>query len=610
MNKKKSILIVEDESIIAADMERCVEGLGYAVASVVSSGREAIQKAEELRPDLVLMDIVLRGDMDGIEAAEKIQSRFSIPVVYVTAHVDEKRIRNAKRTEPFGYILKPFADKELMVTVELALYKHEIDQKLKESEAKYRSLVENTSVGITAIDIAGNFVFVNQKMCDMIGYKEEEMFGRNYASFLHPDDTSRILEIFQQAVQNPGKRTELEYRVVHKDGHAIHCYSVPTVFMKKGKIDGFNVIVINITERKWAEAAMLKEHTFTNAILNTAGALIVVYDREKGIVRFNKACMRKTGYSFEEVKGKRSWDLLIVPGEKKKVKAYFKTMRAGMLVKENENHWLAKDGSQLLVAWSNTVLLDAEDNVEHIISIGIDITERKRAEEENVRHRTELRNLTNQLIRTQEAERKKLSRELHDEMGQALTAVKINLSMFQKQLGTDVPEDIGERLKETDTLVDTLLDQTHELALDLHPSILDDLGLVPTLRWYSERFAHRSDIKVKFETDDIEGRLDPEIETVLYRTAQETLTNIAKHAEARHVKIRLRKRKSSVELTVKDDGKGFDLEKVTLHEEKKHRVGLLGMRERVASVGGIFRIETNPGRGTKLLIQIPLGERT
>jgi signal transduction histidine kinase len=195
-------------------------------------------------------------------------------------------------------------------------------------------------------------------------------------------------------------------------------------------------------------------------------------------------------------------------------------------------------------------------------------------------------------------------------MGQALTAVNINLSMLRKQLGTDVSDDIGERLKETDALVDTLLDQTHELSLDLHPSILDDLGLVPTLRWYSERFAHRSGIKVKFETDDIEGRLDSEIETALYRTVQETLTNIAKHAEAQHVTIRLRKRKSSVELTVRDDGKGFDLDKVAHHEAKRHRVGLLGIRERAAAVGGIFRIETNPGRGTKLSIQIPLGECT
>ena len=137
-----SIMLVEDEIIVAADVKNRLENMGYDVLGIFDTGEEAIQKAGELKPDMVLMDIVLKGEMDGIDAAQKIREQFDIPLIYLTAYSDKKTLERAKVTEPFGYVLKPFEDREIQSAIEMALYKHQMEKKLKESEEKYRKLVE------------------------------------------------------------------------------------------------------------------------------------------------------------------------------------------------------------------------------------------------------------------------------------------------------------------------------------------------------------------------------------------------------------------------------------------------------------------------------------
>src|SRR5918998_5646729 len=136
------ILVVEDESIVALDIQERLESLGYDVPTTVAAGETAIEQAGLLRPDLVLMDIQLQGRMDGIEAADHIRQRFGIPVVYLTANADHPTVQRAKVSEPFGYMIKPFEERELHTTIEVALYKHRAEHRLKESEERYRLLVE------------------------------------------------------------------------------------------------------------------------------------------------------------------------------------------------------------------------------------------------------------------------------------------------------------------------------------------------------------------------------------------------------------------------------------------------------------------------------------
>ncbi len=235
-----------------------------------------------------------------------------------------------------------------------------------------------------------------------------------------------------------------------------------------------------------------------------------------------------------------------------------------------------------------------------------EITERKRAEEAVMKHRRDLQRLSAQLINAQEAERKRISQELHDEMGQALTAMSINLAAIEKELPSELTPTIRERLAETSALADRTLEQVRELSLDLRPAMLDDLGLVPTLRWYVNRYAKRLNIEAEFEATDFEGRLTAGVETALYRVVQEALTNAARHAQANRVHIHLKCKGATVAAFIEDDGQGFDVQEVAGLEAPERGAGLLGMRERVASLGGSFRIQSRPGQGTRLTIEIPI----
>ncbi len=188
------ILVVEDEGIVAKDIKNRLKGFGYAVCALVSSAEEAIKKVEEMHPDLVLMNILLKGKMDGIEAAEQIRNRFNIPVVYLTAYTDDETLQRAKITEPFGYILKPFEDKELHTAIEIALYKHKMEQELKQSFEKLRSIMEET-IHILALTVekrdpytAGHQQRVTRLSCAIakeMRLSEDKIEGIHMAAVIH-----------------------------------------------------------------------------------------------------------------------------------------------------------------------------------------------------------------------------------------------------------------------------------------------------------------------------------------------------------------------------------------------------------------------------------------
>ena len=165
------ILVVEDESIVALDIQDRLESLGYEVPATVASGEKAIEQAGLLRPDLVLMDIQLQGRMDGVEAADQIRRRFGIPVIYLTANADHPTVQRAKFTEPFGYVIKPFEERELHTTIEVALYKHQAEQTLKESEERYRLLAELSPEAIIVQSDDG-IVYANPAAASLFGAAE------------------------------------------------------------------------------------------------------------------------------------------------------------------------------------------------------------------------------------------------------------------------------------------------------------------------------------------------------------------------------------------------------------------------------------------------------
>jgi signal transduction histidine kinase len=215
-----------------------------------------------------------------------------------------------------------------------------------------------------------------------------------------------------------------------------------------------------------------------------------------------------------------------------------------------------------------------------------------------------LRRLSNRVLEVQEQERTRISRDLHDEVGQMLTAINVNLAVLRKALAKE-DEAVVARMTDTQNLIEQTMETVHRFSRELRPAMLDDLGLLPALRSYIKSFTTRTGIAVRLDAahaEEIE-RLDPERKTVLYRVVQEGLNNIAKHARAQNVEIAAHSVDRSVRLQVRDDGQGFRADSQAGSEVK--RLGLLGLEERVRLVNGDFAVDSEPGRGTVLRISLP-----
>lgn len=233
--------------------------------------------------------------------------------------------------------------------------------------------------------------------------------------------------------------------------------------------------------------------------------------------------------------------------------------------------------------------------------------ERRQAEAKREEYSRKLRVLSRRLVETQETERRNLARELHDEIGQALTVMQLNLQVMLQLPGADA---LTPRLRESLVVVERVLEQVHDISLNLRPSILDDLGLEPALRWYTERLAALVELKVEFHADPLEQRLDPVIETECFRVAQEALTNVVRHAQANAVWVDLRKEEGQLHLRVRDDGIGFEVGAVREKAVLGASLGLLSMEERAALAGGGLEFTSSPRRGTEVHAWFPLKWQT
>lgn len=217
--------------------------------------------------------------------------------------------------------------------------------------------------------------------------------------------------------------------------------------------------------------------------------------------------------------------------------------------------------------------------------------------------RERLHALARRQLELEEIQRRKMSRDLHDMVGQNLTALNINLHFIARRLPPDAPVTLSTRLEDSSLLVEEIVERIRGLMADLRPSILDDLGLTSALRWYSSEFSKRTEIPSQVTLEEIQPRLPQEAETALFRIAQEALTNVAKHAQARHVSVRLAAQRDAVLMTIEDDGRGFNFATMR-RDPTKRGVGLVDMRERAEAIGGTVWVECEVGKGTRVQVQV------
>lgn len=232
-----------------------------------------------------------------------------------------------------------------------------------------------------------------------------------------------------------------------------------------------------------------------------------------------------------------------------------------------------------------------------------DITNRKKAEEELKAMKDEVRCLSKSLLNKLEAERRYIARELHDEIGQGLTAVKINIQSLQR---IKDPVQFNKRLEESIATLDRTINQVRNMSLNLRPSLIDDLGLVPTLRWYIDRLSLATEIDISLVVEGIDSRLELETEIACFRVIQEALNNVVRHAKADRIEVRLEKNRDMLNLSVSDNGCGFDVKNALEAAKKGKSLGLLVMKERLELSGGFMEINSEEGKGTEVIARFPI----
>lgn len=286
----KQILIVEDEQIIGTDIRRGLEAMGYAVAACVASGEEAVRKAAELEPDLVLMDIQLGPGMDGIEAAKRIHARCDIPIIYVSGNFTEDNMEMIKSTNPFGFLVKPFEDNELRLTIEMALYRHQMEEALSRSEEKYRAILENIDEAYFEVDLSGNFTFFNDATLRMAGMPRDELMGVHNLRFVEPEAERKIYEAFRKIEETGKPQRLIDCEIVRPD-RTRQIFELSVSLMKDPSHTpvGFRGVARDITERKLAEETLRQSEERYRTLFEHNPIETIIVDKRAVITGFNQA---------------------------------------------------------------------------------------------------------------------------------------------------------------------------------------------------------------------------------------------------------------------------------------------------------------------------------
>lgn len=582
---RSKILIVEDEGIVAMDIERRLKRLGYAVTGIASSGIDAVEVASRLTPDLVLMDVKLRGDMDGTEAARRIWESFAIPVVFLTAYTDEKTLALAKVAEPYGYVVKPFGDRELHSTIDMALYKHKTERELRASEEKYRFLFDAVPISIGIADFEGNLLDCNRAMEETTGYRLDELRSMDLSDmYVNPDERVALLEELRRS----GKVRGWEVRKKGSDGSVRYALVNADVVERNGK----KVILStsrDITDRKNAEEELRQESHVRNILFDNLPCVAMILKKgTREIIGCNEVA-RNAGV----ILGKTCYETC----------AERDTPCPFCLALEV---WETNEPRRLEVEYRGTYyeciwVPLTEDMYVHYL---FDITNRKRAEQRVLDDRAQLKSLASQLSCTEEREKHRLATALHDQVGQSLVFSKFKLD----ELRTSEPSgELAESLGGVCRCLGQVIQEMRTLTFDLSSPILYELGLEAAVaEWLTDEIREKHGIETEFEDDGREKPLDDDIRAILFRNVRELLINVVKHAQAHKVKVCVRGTDEDICISVEDDGVGFDPAEAKAMAAKGDKFGLFSVRQRLEQLGGLIEIDSEPGRGCRISMKAPL----
>jgi len=536
-----------------------------------------------------------------------IHASFAIPVVVAAESIAVLQFFSRERAPEDEQLIALVST----VAVELGsiLQRRRAEDALRDSEGTLKSLFEYAPDAIVAVNRTGRIVQANLQAEAMFGYNRDELRGRSIEVLLPERLRDQHREHRSAFSREPRRRpmgVGLRLLGLRKDGTEFPVDI--TLTPVEDRTDGVVMAVArDMTERREAQRRFRR-------LLESAPDAMLLVGPDTRVVLVNGHAERMFGYTRQELV--RQPVTLFIPSPLREMatrglEAFFREPRMMHLGGDGgpEVVGMRKDGRQLPLQVTISPL-ETEIGLLAVASIR-DLTERKEAEHQRDllyleihASRERLALLSTRLLAAQETERRMIARELHDEIGQALTAVSVNLQTLQASPDTS---DRSEILDESMTITQQTLRQVRDLSLDLRPSLLDGLGLGPALRWYLERQGQRLGFAISLEDDLGDVRYPPSIETTCFRVAQEAITNVVRHSNAQSVRVVVHRDAAQLHLIVEDDGSGFDVAAARERASHGHSMGLLGMEERATLAGGHLEIASAPGRGTRVTARLPVG---
>lgn len=487
---------------------------------------------------------------------------------------------------------------------------------LTEERRLLRTLIDSLPDSIYFKDTQSRFIIGNQAMARLVGaYSEEDLVDKTDFDFF-PEELAATYYADEQAVVQSGQPLmRKEEPVINALGE--HRWLSTTKLPlrdQSGSIIGLVGIGRDITQHKELEDALYQKTAELEAIFRTIPDAVVFANTNRQIMKINPAFTTLFGYEMVDVFSRKTHLLYTSIEDCEKLDQSRFTAEMEEILDPYEVVYRCKNGDTFVSETVSALVKDHEGRLLGYLKIIRDISGRKKIESEKAQlfeavsqQREQLRALTGRLAETQEAERKALARELHDQVGQNLTALDLNINIISGRINSAYFKEkatVQARLNDSLELIEQTAERIRNLMVNLRPPVLDDYGLVAALRWYGEQFASRVNFAVKVQGEEPTPRLSGLLEDTLFRITQEALTNIAKHAQATEVIIKVDTDNEFVRLQIADDGSGFDMSQ-WIGGAKRKNWGLVTMIERAEAIGGYCQIESQVGQGTQVTVELP-----
>ena len=580
------IMITDQKGFLLDVNSSLCKMFGYRKEELLGLNISEIIDSEQLKNDPIRLDVLLSGQ--SVLTERRMMNKVG-NIIEVEANI---------KMLPDGRILaisRDITDRKIAKA------------RLEASEQNLRQVLSSTADSFYVIDQNYNVILINkaaEKNLE-IAWGKPVTVGTNILDLV-PDEKDEPIRSSLKKVF-AGKRVEYELHLSVAGLPEWVVVNFMPVNDDNGVILGAYIVSKDITERKKAEEKLQESERFLNKTQSVSKIGSYVLDFNTGEWKSSYEVDNIFGFAANDSRTVDEWISIVHPDHQKMMQEYFTQEVVGKKQRFDKEYKIVnkKTMKEYWVHGIGDLEFNSNIALNKMLGTIQDITERKKAELDLEESYKAVRKLTEHLQNIREEERTHIAREIHDELGQQLTVLKMDISWLNKKIGITADDTVKQKMKELLDMLDGTVKTIRRISSELRPSLLDDLGLIVAMEWHLKEFANRSGVKTKFlETETAEPSISLAAKTGLYRIFQESLTNVARHARARKVIISLHQNENIIILKIEDDGVGFDVKKSTM----QRTLGILGMKERTLMMGGSYIINSKPGKGTIVEVSIPVND--